>query len=198
MKRFGPAAVAALIGWIGGSQYENLKKLKQVDVSLSLDTASCLKSSITTPLPSLTPAVIDSKPLPEKHDSDQVTTIMKFGFPSIDGIKVYKNFVLSYDRRNRTSNWVFEHLTPQNLNYSQKIDRHKFEFYEDETIPKMLRPTNKDYLGSGYDRGHLAPAANHRASEENYRETFVLTNIAPQGILSRTHFLVSILINFSF
>lgn len=33
---------------------------------------------------------------------------------------------------------------------------------------------------SGYDRGHLAPAANHRASSAAMRDTFSLSNISPQ------------------
>ncbi len=34
--------------------------------------------------------------------------------------------------------------------------------------------------GSGFDRGHLAPAGNHKQSQEHCDETFFLSNIAPQ------------------
>ena len=34
----------------------------------------------------------------------------------------------------------------------------------DDTIPKQFQSTNDDYYGSGFDRGHLAAAANHRYS----------------------------------
>jgi endonuclease G, mitochondrial len=33
---------------------------------------------------------------------------------------------------------------------------------------------------SGYDRGHLACAANHRSSAETFKDTFSLANISPQ------------------
>ena len=33
---------------------------------------------------------------------------------------------------------------------------------------------------SGFDRGHLAPAANHRLNQEVCNETFLLSNMAPQ------------------
>lgn len=42
------------------------------------------------------------------------------------------------------------------------------------------RSTNQDYKRSGYDRGHLAAAGNHRVCQEHVDETFYLTNIAPQ------------------
>lgn len=44
----------------------------------------------------------------------------------------------------------------------------------------FFRATNKDYKHSGFDRGHLAAAGNHKASQELVKQTFVLSNIAPQ------------------
>ena len=40
--------------------------------------------------------------------------------------------------------------------------------------------TNADYTGSGYSRGHLAPAADFAWSNEAIRATFVLSNAIPQ------------------
>mgnify|MGYP005984345221 CR=1 FL=1 len=39
---------------------------------------------------------------------------------------------------------------------------------------------NSDYYKSGYDRGHLAAAGNHRATQKMVNQTFVLSNMAPQ------------------
>jgi endonuclease G len=36
------------------------------------------------------------------------------------------------------------------------------------------------FQGSGFDRGHLIPSANHRHSQESMNNTFFLSNIAPQ------------------
>lgn len=39
---------------------------------------------------------------------------------------------------------------------------------------------NTDYKGSGFDRGHLAAAGNHRTHQQHCDQTFYLTNMAPQ------------------
>jgi endonuclease G len=40
--------------------------------------------------------------------------------------------------------------------------------------------SNEDYKASGYDRGHLAPAADQGYSEETMKESFYLSNMSPQ------------------
>lgn len=42
------------------------------------------------------------------------------------------------------------------------------------------RSENTDYKGSGYDRGHLAAAGNHKVEQKHVEQTFFLSNMAPQ------------------
>lgn len=42
------------------------------------------------------------------------------------------------------------------------------------------RSENTDYKGSGYDRGHLAAAGNHKVEQKHMEQTFFLSNMAPQ------------------
>ena len=67
---------------------------------------------------------------------------MKYGFPGLDHVRSYDNFVLSYDRRNRVAHWVFEHLTKENLKSAEKVDRSKCEFTTDKSIHPFFRYFN--------------------------------------------------------
>lgn len=44
----------------------------------------------------------------------------------------------------------------------------------------IYRSLNSDYKGSGFDRGHLAAAGNHKSDQKYCEQTFYLTNMAPQ------------------
>jgi endonuclease G len=73
---------------------------------------------------------------------------------------------------------VIETLTKASLQGS--ADRARHSFAEDEELPADLRATLGDYKNSCYDRGHLAAAANNKRSEQAMRDSFLLSNIAPQ------------------
>ena len=106
--------------------------------------------------------------------------IMRHGYPSLDNLRMFEDFVLSYDRRTRVASWVFEHMNSDKLRSAEDTDRGKSEFKEDELIHPYFRSRNQDYRGSGYDRGHMAAAANHRANQRVMDQTFYLSNMAPQ------------------
>ncbi|CAG0881798.1 unnamed protein product [Cyprideis torosa] len=110
----------------------------------------------------------------------RTSQIMRLGFPSTANLRSYQDFVLSYDTRNRVPNWVFEHLTFDRIQKNPGVDRAKCEFKEDTSFHEYFRANNKDYKGSGFDRGHMAAAGNHWISQDACDETFYLSNIAPQ------------------
>lgn len=53
-------------------------------------------------------------------------------------------------------------------------------FQPHPTWTPLFSHVPRDAQGSGFDRGHLAPAGNHKQSQEYCNETFYLSNIAPQ------------------
>jgi endonuclease G, mitochondrial len=94
-------------------------------------------------------------------------------------------YSLAYDGRTKGAIWVYECLTPQSI-LNTKTIRHGFRFREDKEIPESLRASNEDFQGSGYDRGHLCPAADCIKNEEAMQDSFLLTNASPQvPILNR-------------
>lgn len=96
------------------------------------------------------------------------------GFPVLERT----GYTMSYDTRAKIPFWTHEHLTKDSLEVH--AERAGMDFKEDEEIYPLHRSQLSDYYQSGFDRGHHAPAANHRLSEEELRETFLLTNISPQ------------------
>lgn len=117
---------------------------------------------------------------PSAPNPSRVSQIMKHGFPGFDNIRSYSDYVLSYDRRNKTAHWVFEHLTPASIRRADGVDRAQCEFSEDKSVHPYFRSTNADYKKSGYDRGHLAAAGNHQSHQQHVNDTFFLSNMAPQ------------------
>ncbi|XP_045505656.1 endonuclease G, mitochondrial [Colias croceus] len=111
---------------------------------------------------------------------ERISEIMKYGFPGLDNVRSYDDFVLSYDRRTRVPHWVFEHITKDHVSKNDAVDRSKCDFKPDESIHPFFRSQNSDYKGSGFDRGHMAAAGNHRLAQRHVDQTFFLTNMAPQ------------------
>lgn len=91
-------------------------------------------------------------------------------------------FVLSYNSSRGGPNWVSWHLQRSDLG---NVERSNNFMPDSELLPAwQIRPS--DYLGSGYDRGHMCPSGDRTASEAANRETFVMSNMLPQtGDLNR-------------
>ena len=91
-----------------------------------------------------------------------------------DEVTLRKTWItIGYDTVRMIPNYVVEKLVPDMLVGNAK----RSKFYAD-TINNPVTPS--DYTGSGYDRGHLAPAANYKFSQKATDETFVMTNMCPQ------------------
>lgn len=104
--------------------------------------------------------------------------LAKYGLPGVAQLKSRASYVLCYDPRTRGALWVVEQLRPEGLRGDG--DRRSCDFHEDDSVHAYHRATNADYRGSGFDRGHLAAAANHRWSQKAMDDTFYLSNVAPQ------------------
>lgn len=87
-------------------------------------------------------------------------------------------YALAYDASRRNPQWVYEYLSADSI--QGNANRSHANFREDDNIPTHLRATLIDYKGHGFDRGHMAPAADHRSSEKAMSDTFFMTNMCPQ------------------
>jgi len=126
------------------------------------------------------PATREADVAPGPRNGQRIAQIMRHGFPSLSNVRSFEDYVLSFDTRTRVPSWVFEHLTEQSVAKNDDVDRQKCQFTEDKSFHEYFRPSNQDYKYSGFDRGHMAAAANHRLSQSIIAQTFTLSNIAPQ------------------
>lgn len=93
-----------------------------------------------------------------------------------DVIINHAGYSLLYNERHEQASWVAYELTE---NETHKLYERSNKFLVD---PKVATgsASDPDYTGSGYDRGHLAPAADMGWSETAMIESFYFSNMSPQ------------------
>jgi DNA/RNA endonuclease G (NUC1) len=69
---------------------------------------------------------------------------------------------------------------PQHQHQSLPLSKKHYNFYEDTSIEEMYRSRNSYYHNSGYDRGHLAPAADFAHITTPTTTTTTTSNSQPQ------------------
>ena len=90
----------------------------------------------------------------------------------------HTGYTLSFNREHNNPNWVAWELTVEEAEGT--LPRAE-EFLPDPDVPAPHRVTTADYRGSGYDRGHMAPAADMKWSQRAMNECFYMSNMCPQN-----------------
>jgi len=94
-----------------------------------------------------------------------------------DELIEHLGFALVYSEPHEQALWVAYELT---LDETTKAAERKNKFLPDPKV-STLTANDKDYYKSGYDRGHLAPAADMSWSVQALAESFYYSNISPQN-----------------
>jgi endonuclease G len=103
--------------------------------------------------------------------------------PSADYVpKIVKGYViqhtyytLSYSPSDRQAEYAFYYLSVASINGKQE----RTDNFRIDPSVKSNPVTSTSYQGSGFDRGHLAPAADFKLNEKAMSETFFMSNMSP-------------------
>lgn len=86
-------------------------------------------------------------------------------------------YVLAYNEDYEQAEWVAYELTRDHLNANWAERPNTFRPDPDVRTESA---TPRDYMSSGYDKGHLCPAADMAFNDNAIDETFFMSNISPQ------------------
>lgn len=103
---------------------------------------------------------------------------LEIPFMADDGTVIeHMGYTVSYNSDYRIPNWVAYELQAEEL-YG---DLDRAEKFSPDPMVKGRQAYDSDYVGSGYDRGHMAPAGDMKWSSQAMEESFYLTNVCPQN-----------------
>lgn len=126
--------------------------------------------------------LLKKKPVQSAEQATE-TTKVRYEIPTLhngrpEQVIEHLGYTVSYNSDWMIANWVAYELT--NFETDGEAERQSKKFQPD---PQVIgaRVTTQDYTHSGYDRGHLAPAADMKWDEKAMEESFYMTNICPQN-----------------
>ena len=88
----------------------------------------------------------------------------------------HTGYSVSYNELLRLPNWVGYKLTREKTTGTVARAKH----FQPDPLVQGISADNRDYSHSGYDRGHMAPAADMKWSTQAMKESFYFSNICPQ------------------
>ena len=113
-----------------------------------------------------------SRPIPSGKDLEIPVSLI----PRQEQIIHHKGYTVSYNKDLKIPNWVSYELTRQETKGKEK----RSDNFIADPLVKGAIATNADYARSGYDKGHMAPAADMKWSPEVMKESFYFSNMCPQ------------------
>jgi endonuclease G len=116
---------------------------------------------------------LSATPAPNEH--------LKYGLPGTCSTckTLYREgYVACEDTAKKVPLWVEYKLTADDLNCTE--NRKGYKFLPDPDLAPGERAENKDYRRSGYDKGHMCPAADECRNPTTMKECFYLSNMCPQ------------------
>jgi endonuclease G, mitochondrial len=119
---------------------------------------------------------VTCKPIPSKSKNKSVKEMVKHSNQEKYQIIKHKYYTLAYSEENEQPAWVCYTLRKNQVG---GVEPRSNNFVPDPLVSTQTAD-DIDYTKSGYDKGHMVPAADMSWSPEAMKETFYFSNISPQ------------------
>ena len=138
------------------------------------------KASVASPLVSV-PTIGKTATTTVKQQS--TNSLLAVGIPKgvANQVLNYKTIRVNYNPSYRIPNCVTYELTATMVSMADAPDhevRKNYNYTKDSNVKNC--PENWEYRGSGYSRGHMAPAMDMRWDKTSMTQCFYMTNMCPQ------------------
>jgi endonuclease G len=191
-KRFNAGAFFAIVICIllvaGIYRFYQYEQEKRDPVTASEQTEAPIRTKAAGPKPQekKTNKETKAKKKPEARTANvpsipQIIDYTDLEFPvsyasQPEQIIFHAGHAVSYNKNWKIPNWVAYELT---IDETMGKEKRRDKFTSDPFV-KEGTATTADYRHSGYDRGHMAPAADMKWSDAAMKASFYLSNICPQ------------------
>lgn len=124
------------------------------------------------------PAMASQSACPQHYEAGQAPDILRESLAARLAEVCSEGYGVLHSGVSATPLWSAEHLTADRVRAAKAVDRVD-RFHPEPSLAPADRAELSNYRGSGFDRGHLAPAAD-MATVASQDESFSLANIFPQ------------------
>lgn len=152
----------------------NMRKNSYIFILL-LAAVLCIASVVVVNNQSVEEPVAEPLPAAEV-DQTVAYELVRLNNDQPEHVIEHIGYTVSYNPNWLVPNWVAYELTVDETGGEQERSNH----FKPDPLVEGDPVVTSDYSKSGYDRGHMAPAADMKWSEQAMRESFYMTNICPQ------------------
>lgn len=92
----------------------------------------------------------------------------------------FDEMAILHSGETKTAVYSVQKVDASKMRDAKTVDREGHNFYPEARLPSTHRSKPEDYRGSGYDRGHLSPAATQPTTNA-MAQSFSMANIVPQN-----------------